>query len=118
MIFLKGSTSDIQEKMINASIFAMTSHNECFPLVLLEAQACGLPIISFNCPNGPRNIITDDTGVLVPHYDNPKFSEELLLLMENNKELKEMGSNARINASKYKLNTVMNLWEKLFIDIR
>lgn len=118
VVCLKGNTNDIQRKMIESSIFAMTSHNECFPLVLLEAQACGLPIISFDCPNGPRNIIDVNSGVLVTHYDESLFSEQLLSLMKNKEELIKLGKNARKNSSKYKLETVMGLWEELFSDLK
>lgn len=117
VIVLKGASPDIQTKMLNSSIFVMTSHNECFPLVLLEAQACGLPIISFDCPNGPRNIINADNGVLVPMYDNEVFVDQLTQLMDKREELKKLGKNARENSSKYKLESVMCLWEKLFNEL-
>lgn len=113
-VLLKGSTDTIQDKMLNSSIFAMTSHNECFPLVLLEAQACGLPIVSFDCPHGPRNIINADTGVLVPLYENEIFADVLVKLMDDREKLKDMGAKARINSDKYKLETVMSLWEDMF----
>ncbi len=113
-VFLEGSTDDIQGKMNSSSIFAMTSHNECFPLVLLEAQACGLPIVAFDCPHGPRNIIDSSNGILVPHYDNDAFAEQLLELMEDDDRLQQMGENARKNATKYRLELVMNQWEQMF----
>jgi glycosyltransferase involved in cell wall biosynthesis len=116
-ITLKGATSIIQKEMLNASIFVMTSHNECFPLVLLEAQACGLPIVSFDCPFGPRNIINVENGILIPHYNKKVFADQLLKLMNNKEQLKLKGENARKNSSKYKLETVMNLWEKMFNDL-
>ncbi len=118
VVLLQGATDSIQAKMIDSSIFAMTSHNECFPLVLLEAQACGLPIISFDCPHGPRNIIDKETGVLIPLYDNEVFADKLVALMDDTKTLQQLGANARANASKYKLDTVMELWIQLFNDVR
>ncbi len=113
-VVLKGSTSDIKGEMLKSSIFVMTSHNECFPLVLLEAQACGLPIVSFDCPYGPRNIIDQDTGVLIPVYDNKAFASSLIQLMNNKERMKEMGNNARENSAKYQLQSIMNLWEEMF----
>ncbi len=113
-LILKGATATIKEKMLNSSIFVMTSHNECFPLVLLEAQACGLPIVSFDCPYGPRNIISEDNGVLIPHYDNETFADRLVHLMNAKEELKKMGEQARKDSSKYELEAVMNQWKNMF----
>src|SRR5690606_13843037 len=60
-IKLCGSTNNIAEKMLESPIYVMTSHNECFPLVLLEALESVLTIVSFNCPHGPKNIIKKDS---------------------------------------------------------
>ncbi|WP_062059377.1 glycosyltransferase family 4 protein [Aquimarina longa] len=117
VVFLKGSTDAIKDKMLSSSIFVMTSHNECFPLVLLEAQACGLPIVSFDCPHGPRNIINTDNGSLVSLYDNDSFAKELIRLMDHKEELIRMGKHARENSSQYKLNAVMELWESMFNNL-
>jgi len=92
----------------------MTSHNECFPLVLLEAQACGLPIISFDCPHGPRNIINHKTGVLIPLGDNTLYANQLVSLANNQQKLKIMGVEARNNAYNYGLDKIMRLWINLF----
>lgn len=116
-IILKGSTKDIKSKMLNASIFVMTSHNECFPLVLLEAQACGLPIISFDSPNGPRNIINDNDGILIPVGGNESFSNKLVLLANDKEQLVSMGVNARKNANNYSVEKIMTMWNDMFETI-
>ncbi len=114
VVFLKGSTNNIEEKMLNSSIFVMTSHNECFPLVLLEAQACGLPIIAFDCPSGPRNIINRENGSIIELYDNEAFALKLLSYMNNMIDLERLGINARINSSLYSIERVMKKWENIF----
>ena len=116
-IILKGSTNDIKSKMLNASIFVMTSLNECFPLVLLEAQACGLPIISFDCPNGPRNIINNNDGILIPVGGNESFSNKLVLLANDKEQLVSMGVNARKNANNYSVEKIMTMWNDMFETI-
>jgi glycosyltransferase involved in cell wall biosynthesis len=116
-VFLKGPTDDIQNKMLRSSLFVMTSDNECFPLVLLEAQACGLPIISFDCPNGPRNIIKADAGKLIKMQDVLGFSESILSIISNPVELKKYGSNARKHAQNFKIDTIMELWMQLFKEL-
>ena len=103
--------------MLNASIFVMTSHNECFPLVLLEAQACGLPIISFDCPNGPRNIINNNDGILIPVGGNESFSNKLVLLANDKEQLVSMGVNARKNANNYSVEKIMTMWNDMFETI-
>ncbi|MFH6769258.1 glycosyltransferase family 4 protein [Gaetbulibacter aquiaggeris] len=113
-IILKGSTNEVKNKMLGASIFVMTSHNECFPLVLLEAQACGLPIISFDCPNGPRNIINDNNGILIPLGDNELFANKLVSLANEKELLITMGKNARENANNYNVEKIMTMWSDMF----
>ncbi|GAA3641594.1 glycosyltransferase family 4 protein [Flavivirga jejuensis] len=113
-IILKGATNNIENKLLNASVFAMSSHNECFPLVLLEAQACGLPIISFDCPNGPRNIINKENGLLIPVGDNQLFANKLATLALNKEQLINKGLNARKNAYNYSVEKIMSLWTDMF----
>ncbi|SEK53564.1 Glycosyltransferase involved in cell wall bisynthesis [Aquimarina amphilecti] len=116
-IKLMGSTNEIKEEMIQSSVFVMTSHNECFPLVLLEAQACGLPIVSFDCPYGPRNIIDKNTGVLITPYDNDSFVDQLDNLLNDTDRIQNMGKKARENSKKYQLDVVMKLWQEMFNDL-
>src|SRR5690606_12971472 len=116
-IKLCGSTNNIAEKMLESSIYVMTSHNECFPLVLLEAQACGLPIVSFNCPHGPKNIIKKDSGYLVEHYNNKEFADKLSTLMNDVNMRKSFGINARINSENFSKDKIMGLWINMFNEI-
>jgi len=117
-VILKGATNNIQNKMLSSSLFVMTSDNECFPLVLLEAQACGLPIISFDCPNGPRNIVIKNSGMLISMHDREGFSEAILDTMTNPLKAKEFGKNARLNASNYTVDVIMKFWVKMFEELK
>lgn len=116
-ILLKGPSNNIEDIMLQSSIFAMTSHNECFPLVLLEAQASGLPCISFNCPHGPKNIISKNNGILVEQNNINSFSEQLILLMNEETKRKEMGKEARLNTAQYRVENVMELWVTMFLKL-
>ena len=113
-VFLKGATNHIQNKMLHSSLFVMSSDNECFPLVLLEAQACGLPIIAFDCPHGPKNIVDKGTGILINMHEVETFAEAILKTMSNTHERKLWGTNARLNAAKYSIEPVMEVWINMF----
>lgn len=113
--FLMPSVTNIQEMMNQASIYAMTSQSECFPMVLLEAQACSLPIISYDCPNGPRHIILDQkNGFLVEPNNRKLFAEKLSLLMNDENLRNNFGSQAQIHVSSFSKQKIMELWHELF----
>ncbi|MGL5111405.1 MAG: glycosyltransferase, partial [Flavobacterium sp.] len=99
----------------DASVFVMTSRSEGLGLVLLEAMASGLPCVAYDCPIGPRAIITDGVdGFLVEDGNVAAFVEKLVLLFEDEKLRKKMGANARNSVSKYDLEASMLLWKTLF----
>lgn len=117
-IQLMGATDQLKEEMQKASVYAMTSANECFPMVLLEAQAAKMAIISYDCPNGPRNIIKDDiSGVLVTRNSIDEFSEKLFGLMISEKNRLELGIVSKKEVYLYDKRRVMLIWENLFREI-
>ena len=108
-------TRDIEREYLQASIYVMTSRWEGFPLVLLEAQACGLPVVSFDCPTGPAEVITDaKDGYLVSDYDNSTMTERILRLIDSRALRCEFSNQARINAEKYSVRNVSRLWQAIF----
>lgn len=117
IICFKGSTDNIKEKMLEASAYLMTSKNECFPLVLLEAQSCGLPIISFDCPHGPRNIVVKKSGILIPMSNKKQFSDAVVKIAFDDILRKSMGMAARENSLNYHSDKVMPMWVNLFNDL-
>ena len=114
-IFFKGATDELHLKMKNASIYALTSETECFPMVLLESLSCGLPIISYDCPNGPRNIISNNKdGILINPNDIESFAKQLEIMINDFELRKKMSINAKINVRHFDENVVMRRWIKLF----
>lgn len=114
-ITLCGSTDELEKQMLNASLFILSSRTECFPMVLLEAMSCGLPIISFDCPNGPRNIVTDEIdGLLVEPNNEKKLANAILGLINNEMDCKEKGRQARENARRFHSDLIMDQWILLF----
>tara|TARA_R110000868_G_scaffold317430_4_gene578273 strand:- start:3516 stop:4622 length:1107 start_codon:yes stop_codon:yes gene_type:complete len=108
-----GSVKNIQAKMKDAGLYLMTSSQECFPMVLLEAQSSGLPIIAFDCPTGPRNIITNnEDGILVPLDDHDKFVSQLIALT-NDEELRiHLAKNGYKNSKQYAIDEIMAIWDE------
>jgi len=118
-IRLIGSTAQLDTEMQKASIYAMTSSTECFPMVLLEAQAAGLPIVSYDCPHGPRNIVTHEVnGLLTPSNEIPDFAEALNSLINNKDLRKSMGEAAKENIKIYDEEHIMQQWVALFTRLK
>jgi len=113
-IFLKGAVKDVQSYYLSSSIYIMTSHFEAFPMVLLEAQSFGLPIISYNCPEGPAQIVDSNiNGFLIDNGNSNDFSEKVLMLIENKELRQDMGKNGKNNANKFSEEKILLQWESL-----
>lgn len=118
-VHLMGATSHLDQEMQKASVYAMTSSTECFPMVLLEAQKAGLPIISYDCPNGPRNIIsTNLDGWLIPHNEIDIFAKKLEMLIKNESDRKIMEIAAKENVARFRSEIIMAQWNELFIKLQ
>ena len=114
-IQLMGATNNLDNKMEEAAIYALTSATECFPMVLLESLACGLPIVSYDCPHGPNNIITNNKdGILVAHNNIDAFAHKLMELMKDEDIRTKMGVNALNNVKRFEESKIMQHWLHLF----
>lgn len=112
---LNESTSDVQRELLDSSIFVLSSRFEGFGMVLVEAMACGLPIVSFNCKSGPNEIISDGgNGYLVPVGDVEGLAGKISVLMASQDERARMGKKAFYQASKYDITEVSKQWVSLF----
>ena len=110
---------NIKDKYLESSICLMTSRSEAFPLVLLEAMSCGLPIIAYDCPIGPRAIIqNNENGFLIPDGNINLFTEKLSELIENENLRKTIGQHAKISIEKYNIDAIMETWNDLFLSIK
>lgn len=110
---------NIAEKYKESSCFVLSSRFEGFGMVLIEAMACGLPVISFNCPSGPAGIILDgQDGFLIENGNINLFAEKICYLIENENARKIMGKNARENVKQYLPNIIMQKWLNLFESLK
>lgn len=114
-VFLKGKTPDIFKVMSNSSIYVLSSIYEGLPLVILEAMSCGLPIISYECPCGPKDIITDGkNGFLVNVNDEITLANKINYLIENEELRKQMSNIAKVTAEQYNIKNIIPIWMNLF----
>lgn len=111
-------TNKIQEHYLSVSIFTLTSAFEGFGLVLVEAESMGLPVVSYACPCGPRDIIRDgQDGFLVEPGDMETFAARLRQLIEDEELRRRMGQAAKVNSQRFSLDNVMKQWEDLFAEL-
>ncbi len=113
-----GATVDPVSVMKRSDLLLLTSQFEGMPLVIGEAMSVGLPVISFDCPTGPREMIRDSVdGVLVPNGDVDAFARELDRLMSNHPERLEMGMRACSIVERYSEPSVMQKWDDLLLAL-
>lgn len=115
---LHKETQDIARKLTESSLLVLSSRYEGMPMVLGEAMACGIPPVSFTCPCGPRDIITDkEDGLLVENGNINQLAEKLNFIIENEDIRKQMGKKAAINIRRFDLENIMQKWDELFKSI-
>lgn len=109
------ATSAILEKYKQCSILVLTSRYEPFGLVLPEAMSCGLPVVAFDCPYGPADIISDGKdGFLVVNRNDVVFAEKVCLLIENPELRISMGMAGILSSRRYEASLIMSEWLLLF----
>lgn len=114
-----GPTRNVMLEYLNSSIFALPSRSEGFGMVLIEAMACGLPCVSFDCPCGPRDIIENGkNGLLVPPEDVQKLACALQKLMDSTETRNQQGAYGRECAKKYGIEQIARQWVLLFESIK
>lgn len=114
-IVLKGLTNDIQKVISGYSMLVMTSIYEGLPMVLLEAQTLGLPILAYSFPCGPNDVITSGVdGYVVTNGDQDQFVNMAIKLMSDDILRKEMGRSAYYNSSRFAIDVIMDQWQSLF----
>lgn len=112
---LNGPTKDIGKEYAESSMLVMSSHYEGFPMVMIEAMACGLPAVCFDFKCGPRDIILpEENGLIVPDGDIDGLAEAMIRLMKDEELRKRMGENAKRVVETYSEEKVMSKWIKLY----
>ena len=118
-ITINKPTSNIFEEYDSSSIFVLSSRYEGFCLVLIEAMSCGIPCISYNCPHGPSDLITNgEDGILVPVGDINKLAESIEWMINHKEERVLMSQKVREKAKNYLAENIMPLWIELFNKVK
>lgn len=110
-------TKDILSIYLNSSLYVLSSRFEPFGLVLIEAKACGLPIISFDCPNGPKHIVRNGLdGILVDPENTDKLSETILSVIEDSELRKKFSKHAQQDyRERWSENVIVCKWKSLLV---
>ena len=109
------SGAEVKRQMLDADLYVMTSHTECFPMVLLEASSVGLPLVAFDVPVGPRSIIHDgENGYLVTYEDKQQMADRIVAMLQDRSRLVAMGAAAKQTVHNYTAEVIMPMWMDLF----
>ncbi|MFW6691645.1 glycosyltransferase family 4 protein [Streptomyces sp. MAR4 CNX-425] len=116
--FLMGFTPHLDDELAKASVFALSSRFEGLPMVMIEAMTHGLPVVSYDCPTGPADVITDGReGLLVPPRDVDAFAVALGELMDDEGLRADMGTASLARSRRYAPEAVHPRWEELFTTL-
>ncbi len=112
-------TKNIGEEYANSSLLVMSSNYEGFPMVMIEAMACGLPVVSFDFKCGPRDIIDHGkNGLLVKNDDIDALADAMKCIMLDDDYRKRLSEEACKITQKYDENKIMQQWHDLFMSLK
>ncbi len=114
-IFFEEPVINIQDKYLESSIMVLPSRSEGFGMVLIEAMACGVPCVSFDCPSGPADIISHlEDGFLIENGNIEQMANTIIHLIDDETLRIKMGSAAKQNVQRFLPENIMHQWDDLF----
>ena len=114
-VIIHPPTAEIIDVYQQHAMLLLTSRYEPFGMVLPEAMSCGLPVVAFDCPYGPADIIKDGVdGFLIKNRSITDFADRICQLIENKNLRIQMGKAAALSARRYSANEIMPRWKDLF----
>ncbi|EST37011.1 hypothetical protein N566_15295 [Streptomycetaceae bacterium MP113-05] len=117
-VLLMGQTKALDDELTKSSMYVLSSRFEGLPMVMIEAMTHALPVVSFDCPTGPADVLTDgQEGVLVPPEDVDALADAVIRLMDDRALREKMGRAALETAQNYAPSAVHPQWETLFTEL-
>lgn len=114
-----GAIKDVRKAYLQSSVFVMSSRFEGFGLVLVEAMACGVPIVSFACQSGPVEMIDDGVnGLLAAEGDYQDLADKLIRLMQSSELRMRLAENGVKRSAQYDIDKIAQLWKSLFEGLK
>jgi glycosyltransferase involved in cell wall biosynthesis len=113
-VLLLGPVGHVEEQLARSSVFVMSSRFEGLPMALIEAMSKGLPVVSFDCPTGPADVIEPGrSGLLVPDGDIHELARGMLTLIEDEALRRELGRGAIARAADFSMEAIGPRWDAL-----
>lgn len=113
-----GHTADVEQYYKEAACYVMSSRYEGFPMVLLEAQSYALPVISFDCKTGPKELIDDEkNGYLVEDGNVDKLAETMMKFVKDKKKAEEISVYASERVKRYSIDSIIEQWTDVLENI-
>jgi glycosyltransferase involved in cell wall biosynthesis len=117
-VLLMGAVDRLDLQMAQASMYVLSSRYEGLPMVMIEAMTIGLPVVSFDCPTGPGDVIEDGrSGVLVPDGDVDALAAAMLAVIEDPDRRRALGAGAAARARDFALESIGARWEALIAEL-
>lgn len=114
-VILEGRTDDIHRELLDSSCLAMTSRFEGFPMIILEGLVSGLPVVSYDCPKGPAEMVsTGVNGYLVEVGDSAGIARGICSIIADKALRRRFGDESRKRSAAYNLAAIMGQWDSLF----
>lgn len=117
-VILEGKTNDICKELLDSSCLVMSSRYEGFPMILLEALTTGLPIVSYDCPKGPAEVVTTGAnGYLAKVGDTDTLAQGICRIIEDEGLRRQFGAESLRRSDNFTIGNIMAKWDSLFKDI-
>lgn len=111
---LVGNTIHIAQYYTDASFLCMSSRYEGLPMVLIEAQSYGLPVVAFDCLTGPSEIVTGNSGMLCKAFNTNEFADSIVNMAADSEGRALMSANAKISATRFAPDKIREMWTNVF----
>jgi glycosyltransferase involved in cell wall biosynthesis len=117
IVHFRGYVNSIEKEYATSAFFILSSRYEGFPMVLLEAAACGLPIIGFDCPEGPAILLKNGGGILVDRENTHALAQAVMRMIKHPELQQQYRSQLKTVVLPYTPHKIGEQWEQLLHSI-